>query len=149
MSGAEIDIRVGLPFNLDDLLKMTFGFDELRKAIEYLLKQQRAQDDRATRMEKDLASRLYIVDKMKKDTDLTAKEVADLKDVVKALETKTEDHDQRIFEANTQVENLKINFAINQQATRDLETASKDHEERIKNLEETVKEALDRLRDAE
>ena len=93
MSGAEIDIRVGLPFNLDDLLKMTFGFDELRKAIEYLLKQQRAQDDRATRMEKDLASRLYIVDKMKKDTDQTAKEVADLKDVVRALETKTEDHD--------------------------------------------------------
>ena len=38
MSGTEIDIHVGLPFKLDDLLKMTFGFDELRKAIEYLLK---------------------------------------------------------------------------------------------------------------
>ena len=69
MSGAEIDIHVGLPFKLDDLLKMTFGFDELRKAIEYLLKQQRVQDDRSVRMEKDLASRLNIVDKMKKDTD--------------------------------------------------------------------------------
>ena len=114
------------------------------------------QDDRAVRMEKDLASRLYIVDKMKKDTDQTAKEVGDLKDVVKALETKTEDHDRRIFDTNAELETLKMNCSITQQTARNLEDrvtklegSSENHEDRIKSLEDMVKDALDRLRGVE
>ena len=39
MARTAADLKKNLPFKLDDLLNLTFGFDELRKAIEYLLDQ--------------------------------------------------------------------------------------------------------------
>ena len=69
--GAE-EIKANLPFKIKDLLNFTYGFEELQKAIEYLLDQQISADGRTTKLEKDLQSRLYIVDKMKRDTDATA-----------------------------------------------------------------------------
>lgn len=37
MADAEVDVTVNLPFKMDDLLNFSYGFDQLKKAIEYLL----------------------------------------------------------------------------------------------------------------
>ena len=67
---------------------------------------------------------------MKRETDITAQEVGKQKEIINALELKSEDQDKRIFETNTEVEGLKMNVSIMQRTVRGLEGRTGDLEEK-------------------
>jgi len=52
-----------VPFDMNELCNYSFGFDQLKAAIEYLLDQQGKQNKIIDRIDKDVRSRTYLIDK--------------------------------------------------------------------------------------
>ena len=65
-------------------------------------------------MDKDIRSRNYIVDKLMKESTQRDKAVKDNKDKIKDLETKSCDHEDKLFALNAELESFKMNFQISQ-----------------------------------
>lgn len=90
---AEVDVTLNLPFKMDELVNFTYGFDQLKKAIEYLLNQNQKQASQMERFERDLKGKDNAIGKLNDRMAEKDKEIQELKDKIKELEDKTVHHD--------------------------------------------------------
>lgn len=72
------------------------------------------------KMDKDLRSRNYIVDKMAREAGERDTLVKNLQQKIKDLENKSCDHEDKLFGINTDIESFKMNYQIFQRSMQDL-----------------------------
>lgn len=117
------------------------GVDNIKLAIEYLLSLQDKQAMIIDRMDKDLRSRNYIVDKLAKESGDRDKAVKDCQQKIKDLENKSCDHEDRLFGLNTDFESFKMNYQIfirNMEGFKNKMSEFEDHGERIAKCEREI-----------
>lgn len=130
-------------FDHENILKI--DFPHLEKAIKYLLREMGLLCTNVDKMQKDIKSRAYIVDKMHKEGTERDDKVKELQSKTKDLENKSIDLENKQFEFNSNYESFKMNvqiqnMSINSMKERivELEDFHESEEPRIKVLEEKV-----------
>jgi chromosome segregation ATPase len=103
--------------------------DNIKLAIEYLLSLQDKQAQMMEKMDKDLRSRNYIVDKMAKENGGRDSAIKDLQNKVNDLENKSCDNENRLFTLNTDIESFKMNYQIFQRSVDGLKSKMDEYDE--------------------
>lgn len=81
------------------------------------------------KMDKDLRSRNYIVDKMARENGDRDSAIKDLQNKVKDLENKSCDNENRLFTLNTDIESFKMNYQIFQRSVDGLKSKMDEYDE--------------------
>lgn len=122
---------------------MLSGVDNVKLAIEYLLGLQDKQAQIIERMDKDIRSRNYIVDKMAKEAGERDSKVINIEQKLKDLENKSCDHEDKLFGMNTDIESFKMNYQIFQRGMEGVKEKLGDIEswdERLAKAERDIKD---------
>lgn len=96
------------------------------------------------KMDKDLRSRNYIVDKMAKEAGDRDALVKGLQEKIKDLENKSCDHEDKLFGINTDIESFKMNYQIFQRSMQDLRNSRDGGElaDRVAKNERDIKDLM-------
>lgn len=102
-----------LPFDMNALVNSSMIFDQLKTAIEYLLDQMQKQNHIIDKMDKEIRSRTYLIDKCAKDNSKQDKEIEELMKKMQAMEDKSVDMENKIFQNDADLEAFKMNVQMN------------------------------------
>lgn len=117
--------------------------DNIKLAIEYLLGLQDKQAQIIDKMDKDLRSRNYLVDKLMKEAGERDQNVKDCQTKIKDLESKSIDNENRLFSMNTDNESFRMNFQIFQRGVEGLKDKIVEYNtygERLSNCEREIED---------
>ncbi|CDW86127.1 protein kinase domain containing protein [Stylonychia lemnae] len=113
---AKIDIS-----RLDDIFSFTYSFDKLQAILKVLIQQQRAHSDHINSLYKQTA----LMDKFRQDQK-------QIKDNIKSLGEKLNNHDDSLFNINNNVSNIKINL---DDTSTSLENTKRDQDNQLERIE--------------
>ncbi len=142
-----------LPFTFDDAPSVLGkGVTKFCVAIEYLLDRMKANDKLVDKIDKDVRSRTYLIDKMTRERTEDQRKIKEIENQIKALEQKTVELQDTMFQNNTDIESFKMNIQMNMRGVsgllervNDLEDHDEDHEKRLKELEDGMKDMSNKI----
>ena len=97
-------------FNKEKMLEVSFP--NLENAMKYLLREVGKLTGAVDKMQKDIKSRSYTVDKMFKEGTERDEKVKEIQTKLRDLENKSVDFENKSFEFNTNFESFKMNYQI-------------------------------------
>ena len=128
----DFDPQRDIPFDLNQLFQLTYGFDVLKNVIEHLAKGLKGAEKKVNDLDIKLTTKLMSIDKLKTQNEEQQKQINHLNDVTKELESKSEQTDKDVLDLKSLLDSLNFNMTLSNNRAKKLEEKHLEHNNRLK-----------------
>jgi len=119
-------LKIECPFDLETIFTLTYETEGLKGVIKWIIDNMGSMRGDITGLDSLLKSKVATIDKNAAGVEKNADDIEELRRMIKELEMKSTEDENRVRDMNVTVENLTMNLSMNHRTVMGLQEDHKD-----------------------